>query len=227
MGKSRVASLVLIGMLFASGAEARWFSRNHYDNDGVKYTWVESLYYNWIGLDEYGRYLEDHEDLGGHTVAKHVAKSFGELRGRCSEVEAKNRYKDNFKITYTTFNQAKWSTRKLIKANREVINDFKASVKNGILINAKYVVNVQRKYKYSNIYTGSSYRRYYLYLNGRGINCNLNFLNKVEHKIDYSSGRPVYETIYKDQYTRLSNATAILKKKDGKWYILTSYPSIH
>ncbi len=224
MVKSKVVLMILGSIVFSTFLKASWFDES-YDSNGVKYTWTEAIEYTWDGLDEYGRHLKSHEKLGGHTIAKHVAKSFGELRARCSEVEAKNRYKDNLKTTFTTYNQAKWSVLKLIKKNRGIIDTFKASSKRGGVINARYVVNVQRKYRsISTRRWWGAYRLFY-YLYGRGINCNLNVFNKVEYKADYSSGRPVYRTTFKDQYSRLSSATAFLKKKDGRWYIQTAYPS--
>ncbi len=231
MGKSRIILAIVVSMILSTNVNAGW-SRGwftYYDNDGVKYTLGDSWGYYLFGLDEYKRYLSDHEDLGGHTIAKHVGVDFAQLRMLCSEVRSDKRRDDVFKTSYTTFNQAKWSIRKLVMINRKVIDRFKISPEKGINIDAKHVVNVQRVVKYRKVgsFLGGFMRKEYFYLYGRGINCNLDVFRKYETGVDYSSGRPVYRTIYRDQYSRVRDARAALRKKDGRWYIVTSFPLLN
>ncbi len=231
MVKSKVALMLLVSIVFSISMKASLFSdledsAPYHDRDGVGYN-LEDYYGYWFwGVDGYNRNLTGHEDLGGHTIHKHVGKYFAGLRSRCSEIKEKYKYRDNFRTTYTTFNQAKWSIRKLIKANFDNIKRFERSRDRDMVIRAKYVVNVQRKFKYGNYNPYYWYSHHdYFYFYGKGINCNANVLNKVVYKISFtSSGHMRHETIYKDQYTRLRHAKAVLRRNGTTWFILTSYP---
>jgi hypothetical protein len=161
---------------------------------------------NAISTDEYGRDVYGHDRDGGHTVSRHVDKSYDYLRSRCRGVQNSRTY-----TTYRNASDASLTIRDLIRhpVNKERIDDFKAQdgrrVRTGLV-----PVNIKRNY--STIFGRQGF--------GVGIDC-LRLGEKIKTHW-------LFGTYYQnaDEYNYLRTATATLgyNHTKRKWYIQTSFP---
>lgn len=151
-------------------------------------------------VDDYGRDLNAHERLGGHTVAKHVGKGYQYLRNRCSSERGARKM-----TSYRSKSQAEGVIADMIKDNKSRIDNFNSGK--------------------INIYEQNGWWYDYWYGYGYGINCTK--LNKTKRVCARSNRRGrclSYKTVKIDEIKKLYSAQSTLKKNSSNWYILTSYP---
>ena len=164
---------------------------------------------NAISTDEYNRDVYGHDRDGGHTVSRHVNKSFINLRARCKGVKSKRTY-----TSYRNASDASYTLRSMFinRLNRERINLFQ-KVK-GIGISKKLPIASRIKRKRSFFFRKSGL--------GTGIDCSR--LGEVRKKRKW-----FWRYIKKlDEYNYLRTATATLGYNHPKrrWYVQTSFPTL-
>jgi len=164
---------------------------------------------NAMPIDEFGRSIYGHERDGGHTVKRHIGKSFTELRGRCN-----GRKINKFFTSYRYSRDAEATLYAMINLNdrnRAQVDNFQRNRGNGVRRNIQG--SMQRGYSmWKKWWSGK----------GKGIDCrHLNEISK--HRTWYGATRYTK----KDEYNYLYHAKASLKFNHTKnrWYIQTSFPS--
>ncbi len=159
---------------------------------------------NAESIDDYGRNLQSHENLGGHTIAKHVSKSETWLRNRCKS--------EKYLITASTFSSlsdAESILADMIKDNRSLVQDYASGR------NSNGAISEQESWWERPLGYGSA------------INCKL--LNKKKTYTINLRGKKIPITVELDDINYLPSATGVLRKKStasGGWFLLTSYPSL-
>jgi len=168
------------------------------------------------GMDEYGRHLRNHESDGGHTISKHVGKSFNYLEARCSEG-------GKFYATYRYYNDAQKTLKYMILdyRNRRNIDIYQRGGGRG-------ASGLLRDGTIRKGYHGWRARLFgYRTGTGKGVDCSK--LGQTKTKCTHKWWRRhqtecVHKRLYTYSYLRVATATLGYNKYKRRWFIYTSYP---
>ena len=162
---------------------------------------------NARSIDDYGRNLQSHENLGGHTKARHVSKSYTWLRNRCKS----QRYLATAS-SFTSLRNAESILADMVKDNRSLIQNYASGRSSTNEMNEKERW-WERPWGY-----------------GRAINCKLVGKKRTFYiRNPRKPWKKIPITVELDKMSYMPTAKGVLRRKStaaGNWYLLTSYPSL-
>jgi len=164
---------------------------------------------NANSIDEYGRNIYAHDKDGGHTVSRHIGKSFTELRGKCNGRKL-NKFFTSYRYTKDA-EKTLYAMINLNDRNRAQVDNFQRNRGRGVQRNLKG--DMKR-----------GYSKWYKWWSGKGKGIDCSHLNE---RIKKRTWYGVSYYIRLDEYNYLYHAKASLNFNHTKqrWYIQTSYPS--